>query len=206
MLKEEERRASCEVCSREFVRDRSHPKARTCSQPCSQQRFNRLRREKSAARQAPSQHCPECGGSFVPHRFSQNWQKFCSHRCSGRNNARINRRRNPGVDRDNQRKRRLDGNLLRALERDQHRCVRCGVQASGRRHLNVHHIDGHGGRADGANNDLENLATLCNKCHKEVHTFKYRIVDGEVLISGAVFDWLGLTRIRIVKEDGETVA
>ena len=53
------------------------------------------------------------------------------------------------------------------LERDQHRCTRCG--ATGGR-LEVHHIDGRGENvpAEERNNDPANLTSLCVSCHRTV--------------------------------------
>ena len=46
------------------------------------------------------------------------------------------------------------------IERDGWSCQRCGRHAP----LEVHHADG-----DPGNNELENLTTLCRRCHIELH-------------------------------------
>lgn len=48
------------------------------------------------------------------------------------------------------------------LERDNFRCQSCGED----NHLQVHHIKH---RCDGGNNSPDNLITLCEKCHYEMH-------------------------------------
>lgn len=48
------------------------------------------------------------------------------------------------------------------LERDRHRCTMCGAADS----LHIHHIKH---RKDGGQDVVENLTTLCNKCHAREH-------------------------------------
>lgn len=58
------------------------------------------------------------------------------------------------------------------LERDHHACRSCGwshtrkIANDPRTFLELHHIEHH---ADGGENTLNNLVTLCNVCHDEVH-------------------------------------
>ncbi len=58
---------------------------------------------------------------------------------------------------------------LKARERDNHICQDCG-KAPGLFFGQVHHID-----KNRDNNVLENLVTLCTKCHGERHTGEERI-------------------------------
>lgn len=51
------------------------------------------------------------------------------------------------------------------LQRDGYRCLRCGSSAS----LVVHHRDRNGRGTAEPNNDIENLETLCRKCHINEH-------------------------------------
>jgi len=55
-----------------------------------------------------------------------------------------------------------------ALKRDQYRCQHCRKTAAHRWNLDfqVHHIRP---VAKGGTHDLENLATLCNNCHRQLH-------------------------------------
>lgn len=58
------------------------------------------------------------------------------------------------------------------LERDHHACRHCHwsharkIANDPRTFLELHHIEHH---ADGGENTLDNLITLCNVCHDEVH-------------------------------------
>jgi 5-methylcytosine-specific restriction endonuclease McrA len=62
------------------------------------------------------------------------------------------------------------GNRIKALERDNYTCQRCGTNDD----LHVHHIDGLGTTTplDQRNNALENLQTLCRSCHTTVHAME----------------------------------
>jgi hypothetical protein len=57
------------------------------------------------------------------------------------------------------------------LQRDEYRCTNCGWSyeqwnRSDPRNLEAHHIASH---AKGGENTMENLVTLCNICHDEMH-------------------------------------
>lgn len=56
--------------------------------------------------------------------------------------------------------RRLNGNWVKVLKRDNYRCVVCPTF----HHVEVHHIDG-----NQKNNNLSNLVTLCLMCHRSIH-------------------------------------
>lgn len=57
------------------------------------------------------------------------------------------------------------GNRIKALERDLHSCKDCGSK----KNLTVHHID-KTGQYKNPNNNMDNLITLCRKCHRKHHT------------------------------------
>ncbi len=66
------------------------------------------------------------------------------------------------------------GNKQQALERDNFQCQDCGMNQE--THialfgiwLNVHHKDGQGKNAKVKNNNLDNLITLCHRCHSREH-------------------------------------
>ena len=50
------------------------------------------------------------------------------------------------------------------LERDEYTCTMCGAKKD----LVVHHIDC-SGQTDEPNNDVDNLTTLCRRCHINLH-------------------------------------
>lgn len=65
-----------------------------------------------------------------------------------------------------------------ALVRDGHGCTLCGWRheiwvPSDPRHLELHHVEEH---AQGGSNDLENLTTLCNVCHDDVHANRQSVL------------------------------
>ena len=66
-----------------------------------------------------------------------------------------------------QHKFRFGGNRDRVIERDEHKCVECGSLEN----LCVHHLDGMGWgfKKEDKNNSIENLATVCNSCHRRIH-------------------------------------
>jgi 5-methylcytosine-specific restriction protein A len=59
------------------------------------------------------------------------------------------------------------------LERDSHRCVKCGTTGSKLNPLQMHHIIF---RCKGGRSIISNLETLCCSCHKALHNlFKPRL-------------------------------
>jgi hypothetical protein len=66
------------------------------------------------------------------------------------------------------------GNKQKALKRDNFKCQECGMTQE--EHIKlfifqliVHHIDGAGRRSEKPNNKIDNLITLCVRCHARVH-------------------------------------
>lgn len=59
----------------------------------------------------------------------------------------------------------------KVYKRDQNKCTKCNTTNDfTNRRTHVHHITR---IADGGSNDLENLVTLCNKFHAEIHSNKF---------------------------------
>ena len=59
------------------------------------------------------------------------------------------------------------------MARDGNECRKCGSTGK----LSVHHIDHSGShkvKTFEANNDIENLVVLCDKCHRDIHTLTYK--------------------------------
>jgi len=80
--------------------------------------------------------------------------------------------------------RKLNGNYLKALERDDYKCQVCFNHFS--KKLVVHHIDG-----DRQNNDLSNLVTLCQVCHRQIHllAFILKNKDKQVIPYGKIYEY-----------------
>ena len=65
------------------------------------------------------------------------------------------------------------GNRSIVLSRDGYSCVICGMTNDEHlelfdREITIHHIDGSGRNTEDKNNDLDNLETLCLKCHGRI--------------------------------------
>ncbi len=56
------------------------------------------------------------------------------------------------------------------FRKDNWNCQRCGSKDD----LTIHHIDGQGRNSKNPNNDINNLITLCRKCHSSIHGKKNR--------------------------------
>lgn len=73
-----------------------------------------------------------------------------------------------------------DSVRIKVLDRDQHRCVRCGWSykdahaGDPRKMLELHHKVAH---ADKGGNTVENLVTLCNVDHDDIHRLKISVED-----------------------------
>lgn len=71
-------------------------------------------------------------------------------------------------------RRNFNGLRIKTLERDGYTCQKCGMNEE--EHFDkwecsliVHHKDGNGRDKENPNNTLENLKTLCKKCHGKEH-------------------------------------
>ena len=62
---------------------------------------------------------------------------------------------------------------MQVMERDGCECQLCGATS----HLHAHHIDGKGYDSREPNNALDNLVTLCNRCHYGITLLTTRGVD-----------------------------
>lgn len=71
---------------------------------------------------------------------------------------------------------------LKVIERDNHRCQNCNED---KKRLVVHHKDWRGKRrgvlVKDWNNNLENLITLCDKCHNSIH--RHKATDYKIRLS-----------------------
>lgn len=70
--------------------------------------------------------------------------------------------------------------------RDEYKCVKCGSTKA----LSVHHKDGKGrGYKGKIDNSLDNLETLCNKCHQKLHGWKRSKINKWKYIQGVCWHW-----------------
>jgi len=86
-----------------------------------------------------------------------------------RKNARNWRRRNPDAARRNHNKLNFNGNKYIVIKRDKQKCRICGRYFPNKYNclIAIHHIDG-----NRKNNELGNLLTLCDGCHKYITNFQ----------------------------------
>lgn len=75
--------------------------------------------------------------------------------------------------------RRVRGPRYQAMERDGFRCHLCGST----RELIVHHRNGQGDTSGAADDRLENLITLCARCHSPLTYLRRAAVDQALLLA-----------------------
>jgi len=137
----------CPICGKEFDAQRAQ---KYCNAEC--------RRKAKELRKEPNlKVCLGCGVQFEP--TGKN-QKYHSERCRkdstySRHYASVMKFRDKNM---------FGGNRELALQRDGYKCTQCG----GVQQLSVHHKD-RSGRTDNPNHELDNLISLCNKCHIHEH-------------------------------------
>ena len=73
---------------------------------------------------------------------------------------------------------RFGGNRAKVLERDNYKCVLCGITQQEHKEkygldLNVNHKDHTGKGKKLHNNSMDNLETLCHSCHSKKHCAEY---------------------------------
>lgn len=110
--------------------------------------------------------CRQCGKQFVRKAYMKDWSQergpFCGFACYGAwQRLHTQGEANPNFAPDAHTRSCWNWEQAKraALERDGHRCVRCGKATR----LHVHHLqspDDHG---------LDNLVTLCGSCHRLAH-------------------------------------
>jgi Fe-S-cluster-containing dehydrogenase component len=173
----------CEFCGKEFQPIRSTKKY--CSALC----FDKARWLKNHPKEVKK--CEFCGKEILT---AKSYKRFCSDTCRRKKMYRENIEKhrekrkeqywkNPQEYREKTKewrennrdkflettkvchnKARYGGNRERCFERDGYKCVMCGSV----KQLIPHHKDG-SGQTDNPNNALDNLETLCRKCHMAIH-------------------------------------
>jgi len=191
----------CVICQTIFVTDAHHAEALTCSVKCNEARMNAKCRLAAIRKQTETvKECEECGKSYTPHRRAVKRAKYCSRRCAIRSAARAFRERQ-GSRAGASTKRLGSPEWLRArelaLERDGHKCKICGA-TNGK--LHVHHLF-HRTEAERQDHAPEGLLTLCGSCHRKMHEIRFGKNGDEFVISGFVFDWLGIDKVRIERNN-----
>lgn len=122
------------------------------------------------------QSCQECGGTDVPHMAKGLCQRCYSatYAKDPKNAKRVKRQKHnwykkqgEGYSKEMREQKHFEDRREAVLERDNHRCTQCGAEFP----LVVHHNDGNGRgvHPSEANNDINNLVTLCRACHIKVH-------------------------------------
>ena len=118
--------------------------------------------------------CRQCGREFERKAYMQDWSQergpFCGFRCYGLwQKAHTTGEENPNFVSQSPLRGagQWERNRLAALERDGHRCCQCGKSE----HLHVHHKHEWNPEAPDPH-ALDNLETLCAKCHRQRHPVK----------------------------------
>ena len=200
---------NCELCGSVFTPDLTHDFARFCSTDCNTQYHNKKRRERSAAKREIAlntlYHCPQCKNEFKPLHIKQ---VYCSVDCRNESKrlrriaeyAKLSTEQRRDLKR-HKNKFRLDGNWQKALERDNGKCALCGSIDN----LAVHHLNAKGEREKSRKRQkddsrLENLITLCEKCHIDMHRVYVIYEDGCWFVQGNAFKKLGLDGAIQIKD------
>lgn len=150
----------CERCGRTFrARQRDDKPRRYCSREC----------RDAAQTTRVRLVCRQCGRAFERKSYQREWSRergpFCSLACYG---AWQRGRQGPRPRPSGRESMMWEENRHRALERDGHRCVRCGSANL----LHVHHRH-HWSGDDPATHALDNLETLCAGCHRRAHPLEH---------------------------------
>lgn len=115
--------------------------------------------------------CDYCGSQVVKGRLSRGY-RTCSPECNQKYWARVKE-----LDRLSGKRSPTFWPLYReeCLKRDNYECRECGAEDQpGRFPLEVHHITP---LYRGGTNQLENLITLCHKCHMAQHATRPPVLD-----------------------------
>ena len=144
--------------------------------------------------------CPVCDKRFVQggQPKVEKQKLYCSDRCNKKAWKLRHRERNLREVLTHEMLFKCDGNYLPAMNRDNGKC-RCGAPAA-----LVHHIDNRGDKCTviSKNHALENLVSLCSKCHRKEHCLDWAF-DGEALIikCEAFRALLGVDTVRLSKKE-----
>jgi len=165
----------CTMCSAEYNPTSSSQKAcASCKAAYRKQQnveaLRQLRLKQGKTPVGTILNCPECGEDFPYKSGPQHRCPQCQRKAEVRKihewlaSDKDRLKQYTDKTRDNYH---FSGNRKSALERDNYTCQHCGTQDD----LQVHHIDGNGMTSprESRNNDLDNLITLCRRCHTKEH-------------------------------------
>ncbi len=195
---------ACVMCSTVFSPNRYRPHAECCSKECNATKQNLKRSEERAEKRQERfrrDACPECGVEFET---DDARKLYCSSKCAGKVASRKYSRKLEAREKSRgaRHKRRWGGAWLEAMERDGFRCRLCDSEES----LNVHHLDGMGEHKEVSGDywnhrtSVENCLTLCVACHRKMHSISLVCIEGDWMVSGEVFEALGLTGSITIQE------
>lgn len=173
---------TCVVCGASYLNTPRKKALKTCSKPCGYAYRKQMERVRLV--------CPSCGVTFTRHRCYARAKKtgllFCSLRCNhdyhvGPNSPhwRGGKRTEEGYGP------RWSRIAEAARQRDGYRCRRCGLaQAENGRRLDVDHIEPiRMFKTKVEANELENLASLCHRCHRwKTNVAERRWLKGDVVL------------------------
>jgi len=156
----------CEVCFNEF--EPKNTLQKFCSQVCRRKSLTvrnsikrSVKRKILFSQIEKVKKCLVCDKEFeIRQQFRK--QKYCSEQCSKRAERLFGKKRQTDLDYKN--RTRYGGNQFNVLERDNYTCQIC----ENTNQLVIHHKD-LSGQSDNPNNDMDNLITLCRRCHINIH-------------------------------------
>jgi 5-methylcytosine-specific restriction endonuclease McrA len=156
----------CPVCNTEFqeINNQQVYCSHVCKNTALLKRKNEKKSQKRLEQWNQQDHmriCPVCNQEFIL-RQKHVTQIYCSKQCRQKAERIFGSKQQTDLDYKDQI--RFGGNKYNVLKRDEYECQICGNQ----KQLVIHHIDG-SGQSDDVNNDIDNLVTLCRKCHINIH-------------------------------------
>lgn len=156
----------CLICDTEFEPKNSLQKF--CSNDCKKKSNTRTelnrrsnQRKFEFDKMNKIKNCLVCGNEFEL-RQQHRGQKYCSEKCSKKAERLFGSKSETDLEYKNQI--RFNGKKYEVLKRDDYECQICGNKSN----LIIHHKD-HSGQSNNPNNDVDNLITLCRKCHINIH-------------------------------------
>lgn len=158
---------TCPICNKEFKPKNSLQKF--CSAECRKKELTKRaslkvsQKRMSKFEETKHRICPVCEKEFEAVYGTYGYrQKYCSSQCRRKAERMYGCKAKTDLSYKN--KIRFSGNKYKVLERDNNECQICGSK----KNLIIHHKDC-SGQSDNPNNDIDNLVTLCRKCHMNIH-------------------------------------